>query len=65
MIELSTHKDCIDINILADGELILKELQNTFMDYDNVRFQGFSDSERSQYHYYQNKIKDNLNRVLR
>ncbi len=65
MIEVSAHKDCIDINVLEEGEPILKELQNAFMDYDYVRFQGFSDNERSQYHYYQNKIKENLNRVLK
>ncbi len=65
MIEISTHKDCIDMNVLADGEPILKELQNAFMDYDYVRFRGFSDDERSQYHYYQNRIKENLNRVLK
>lgn len=65
MIEVISHKEYLEINILEDGEPIQKELENAFSDYDRVRFQGFSEDEIRTYFHYQNRIEQNLSRVLK
>lgn len=64
MIEEIKCKECIQINILEDGQPVLRELKNAFSDYDSVRFQGFTEDEIEEYLQFQDRIAENLSRVL-
>ncbi len=65
MIEEVRHKEYLEVRILEEGQPVLKELQNAFSDYDSVRFQGFTEEEIEEYLHLQNRIAENLSRVLK
>lgn len=44
---------------------MLREIKNAFSDYDRVRFQGFTEDEIEEYLHLQNRIAENLSRVLK
>lgn len=65
MIEEVRHKEYLEIQILEEGQPVLRELKNAFSDYDRVRFQGFTEDEIEEYLHLQNRIAENLSRVLK
>lgn len=64
MIEIRKQKSCLQISITEEGMPVLQELEQVFADYDEVRFQGFSQEEMDCYLGYQKRIDQNIMRVL-
>ena len=65
MIKIIKYKEYFKINIMEAGVPAFRELQNAFSDYDNVRFQGFTEEEIKNYLRFQERIEENMNRVLK
>lgn len=65
MIEINKGKQCLEIKIIDAGKPVLSELEKIFRDYDNLRFQGFTEEEIGQYFSLQNRIDANLGRLIK
>ncbi len=64
MIEIKKQKSGLEMIVTEEGMPVLKELQQAFEDYDEVRFQGFSEKEVEEYLGFQKRIDQNITRVL-
>ncbi|MGI6094377.1 MAG: glycosyltransferase [Lachnospiraceae bacterium] len=64
MIDVTEHKEYLEVCILKEGEPVIKELKNAFSDYDDVRFQGFTEEEIKEYLQLQSRMEENIRKVL-
>lgn len=64
MIEIKKQKNGLEITVTEEGRPVIEELQQVFEDYDEVRFQGFSQEEVEKYLGFQKRIDQNILRVL-
>ena len=53
------------ITLLDGAESIIRELTRAQQDYDEARFADFTEEELIQYARFQNRIKENMTRVLK
>lgn len=61
--KVAERKLCI--SLMPEAESVYEELARAQLDYDHARFQGFSVQERETYMQLEEKIKENVQRVLR
>lgn len=60
-----SEKKKLRITLLEGAESIIRELARAQQDYDEARFADFTEEELIQYARFQNRIKENMTRVLK
>lgn len=64
VIDITSHGKKAEIRIMQEYLSLFAELEYVKRDYDNVRFEGFTDDEIEECRGYQERINENIRRIL-
>ena len=64
VIDITSHGKKAEIRIMQEYLSLYTELEYVKRDYDNVRFEGFTDDEIEECRGYQERINENIRRIL-
>ena len=64
VIDITSHGKKAEIRIMQEYLSLYTELEYVKRDYDNVRFEGFTDDEIEECRRYQERINENIRRIL-
>ena len=64
VIDITSHGKKAEIRIMQEYLSLFAELEYVKRDYDNVRFEGFTDDEIEECRRFQERINENVGRIL-